>query len=186
MKSLRVLLLPLSLFCSASFGQESFSVELGQDGETIADMRPVFLRFESRPLPAISPAEVARRYQRLFNKADEPSVRVDALNRLANIRDRSGQDIGLPPEEETDMYRQVIESYETILERGGYSGPMDELLYQMAKAHALIGQNEASVQRLQQLLGQYPNSPLVGEARFRVDRKSTRLNSSHVRISYAA
>lgn len=168
MKSLRVLLLPLSLFCSASFGQESFSVELGQDGETIADMRPVFLKFESRPLPAISPAEVARRYQRLFNKADEPSVRVDALNRLANIRDRSGQDIGLPLEEETDMYRQVIESYETILERGGYSGPMDELLYQMAKAHALIGQNEASVQRLQQLVGQYPNSPLVGEARFRV------------------
>lgn len=168
MRRLRILLLPLSLFCSASYGQESFSVELGQDGETIADMRPVFLKFESRPLPAISPAEVARRYQRLFNKADEPSVRIDALNRLANIRDRSGKDIGFTPEEETEMYQQVIESYETILKRGDFSGSMDEFLYQMAKAHALIGQNDASVQRLQQLVGLYPNSPLVSEARFRI------------------
>ena len=34
--------------------QESFRVELGRDGETLGDMRPVFLKFESRPLPATS------------------------------------------------------------------------------------------------------------------------------------
>lgn len=168
MRGLRIVLFPLCLFCSLVYGQESFRVELGKDGETIADMRPVFLKFETRPLPAISPAEVARRYQRLFSTTDEPTVRVDALNRLTNIRDRSGEDIGFTPAEEAKVYQQAIESYESILERGTFGGRLDELMYQMAKAHALTGQNNASVKRLQQLVGLYPNSPLAPEARFRL------------------
>ncbi|MBW4933366.1 outer membrane protein assembly factor BamD [Marinobacter sp. F4206] len=131
-------------------------------------MRPVFLKFESRPLPAISPAEVARRYQRLFDSSDEPEVRIDALNRLANIRDRSGQDVGFSPAEEERVYREVIDSYESILSRGSFSGRLDELLYQMAKAHALTGQAEQSIERLKQLVGLYPDSELVPEARFRI------------------
>lgn len=168
MTGLRVALLSVCLFSCLANGQESFRVELGKDGQTIADMRPVFLKFESRPLPAISPAEVARRYQRLFDTTDEPAVRVDALNRLTNIRDRSGEDIGFAPTEEAEVYRQAIESYESILERGSYSGRLDELMYQMAKAYALTGQNQASGKRLQMLIGLYPASPLVPEARFRV------------------
>lgn len=148
--------------------QESFRVELGRDGETIGDMRPVFLKFESRPLPAISPAEVARRYQRLFETSDEPEVRVDALNRLTNIRDRSGRNVGYSPDEEPEIYREVLGSYESILARGAFSGRLDELLYQMAKAHALTGQAGESIDRLKQLVGLYPKSPLVPEARFRI------------------
>jgi len=148
--------------------QESFRVELGRDGKTIGDMRPVFLTFESRPLPAISPAEVARRYQHLFETSDEPEVRVDALNRLVNIRDRSGQELGYSTEQEPAIYEEVLDSYESILERGSFSGRLDELLYQMAKAHALTGQSRESVDRLKQLVGLYPESPLVPEARFRV------------------
>lgn len=168
MRGLRNVVLPLCLAFGGAHAQESFRVELGKDGETIADMRPVFLMFETRALPAISPAEVARRYQRLFNNTDEPAVRVDALNRLTNIRDRSGEDIGFTPAQEAEVYQQAIESYESILERGAFGGRLDELLYQMAKAHALTGQNDASVKRLQQLVGLYPNSPLVPEARFRM------------------
>ncbi|WP_375192874.1 outer membrane protein assembly factor BamD [Marinobacter sp.] len=158
----------LVLVTGATTAQESFRVELGGEGETLGDMRPVFLPFESRPLPAISPSEVARRYQRLFQSSDEPEVRIDALNRLGNIRDRSGEDVGFSPAEEEQAYREAIASYEAILERGAYAGRLDELLYQMAKAHALTGQAEASIQRLKQLVGLYPDSPLVPEARFRL------------------
>lgn len=157
-----------SLVATGASAQESFRVELGRDGETIGELRPVFLPFEARPLPAISPAEVARRYQRLFARSDEPAVRIDALNRLANIRERSGDDIGFSIDEEQGIYRQAIDSYETILARGAFGGRLDELLYQMAKAYALTGQNAASVERLKQLVGLYPDSPLVPEARFRV------------------
>ncbi|MDX5335105.1 MAG: outer membrane protein assembly factor BamD, partial [Marinobacter sp.] len=148
--------------------QESFRVELGRDGETLGDMRPVFLKFESRPLPAISPKEVARRYQKLFEKSDEPEVRIDALNRLNNIRDRSGQDIGFSDEQQSAVYEEALASYESILAHGSFSGKLDELLYQMAKAHALTGQHEESIQRLRQLVGLYPRSSLVPEARFRI------------------
>lgn len=149
-------------------GQESFRVELGRDGETLADMHPVFLTFENRPLPAISPEEVARRYRRLFETSGEPEVRVDALNRLAQIRDRSGLELGLSAEQEVGLYRDALASYEAILSRGAFSGRLDELLYQMAKAHALTGQPGRSVERLEQLVGLYPDSPLVPEAQFRI------------------
>jgi tetratricopeptide (TPR) repeat protein len=165
---------PFQSFClslllvAPAVAQESFRVELGRDGETIGDMRPVFLTFESRPMPAISPSEVARRYHRLFRTSDEPEVRIDALNRLSNIRDRSGEDIGFSPADEENVYSEAISSYESILARGSYGGRLDELLYQMAKAHALTGQQDASIQRLKQLVGLYPDSPLVPEARFRL------------------
>src|SRR6056297_3085421 len=165
---------PFQSFClsllmvAPAVALESFRVELGRDGETIGDMRPVFLTFESRPMPAISPSEVARRYHRLFRTSDEPEVRIDALNRLSNIRDRSGKDIGFSPAEEERVYSEAISSYESILARGSYGGRLDELLYPMAKAHALTGQQDASIQRLKQLVGLYPESPLVPEARFRM------------------
>ncbi|AXS85154.1 outer membrane protein assembly factor BamD [Marinobacter sp. Arc7-DN-1] len=131
-------------------------------------MRPVFLTFESRPMPAISPSEVVRRYHRLFLNSDEPEVRIDALNRLSNIRDKSGEDIGFSVSEEQKVYREAISSYESILERGSFGGRLDELLYQMAKAHALTGHDQESIQRLKQLVGLYPDSALVPEARFRI------------------
>ncbi|MEC7727205.1 MAG: tetratricopeptide repeat protein [Pseudomonadota bacterium] len=156
------------LLISSAFAQESFRVELGRDGETIADMRPVFLKFETRPMPAISPSEVARRYQRLFNTSDEPEVRIDALNRLSNIRDQTGQDLGLSAAQESRVYGEILTSYETILGRGTFSGRLDELLYQMAKAYALTGQSHHAIDRLKQLVGLYPHSALVPEARFRI------------------
>lgn len=148
--------------------QESFRVELGRDGETIADMRPVFLEFQSRPMPAISPTEVARRYQRLFDNSDEPEVRIDALNRLSNIQKVTDEDVSFSQERERQVYRQALDSYESILDRGAYQGRLDELLYQMAKAHAYTGQAGESIDRLRQLVGLYPSSPLVPEARFRI------------------
>ncbi|MEQ9546494.1 MAG: tetratricopeptide repeat protein [Marinobacter sp.] len=160
----------LLAICAAplAYSQESFRVELGSDGETIADMRPVFMKFESRPMPAISPAEVVRRYQRLFDTSDEPQVRVDALNRLANIQQLSGHTAQLEDTQEIRRYREALGSYESIIQSGSFHGKLDELLYQMAKAHAYVGQGDQSIQRLSQLTGLYPESSLVPEARFRI------------------
>jgi outer membrane protein assembly factor BamD (BamD/ComL family) len=148
--------------------QDAFRVELGRDGETIGDMRPVFLEFKTQPMPAISPVEVARRYQKLFDNADEPEVRIDALARLSNIQRLTDQDIAISQDEEQRIYREAISSYEAILNKGSFYGNLDELLYQMAKAQAFIGQMEASTDRLKQLVGLYPSSELVPEARFRI------------------
>ncbi|WP_166259744.1 tetratricopeptide repeat protein [Marinobacter salicampi] len=162
---LGMVLFGLSLPLSA---QESFQVNLDEDGETIGDMRPVFLKFSSRSMPDISPAEVARRYQRLFDESEEPEVRIDALNRLANLQDQTGEDLAFTADQEEEVYREAVESYERIVGSGSFQGRLDELLYQSAKAYSYIGQESRSVERLKQMVGLYPSSGLVPEARFRI------------------
>lgn len=157
--------LPFSLPLAA---QEAFQVNLAEDGETIGDMRPVFLKFSSQAMPSISPKEVARRYQRLFDESDEPEVRIDALNRLANLQAEAGDLLTLSAEQEASIYREAIDSYEMIVSSGSFKGRLDELLYQSAKAYAYIGQEAESVARLRQLVGLYPSSDLAPEARFRI------------------
>ena len=151
-----------------AWAQDPFQVDLNQDGDTIGEMRPVFLQFEAQAMPAISPREVARRYQRLFDRSEEPEVRIDALNRLANLQDLAEDDIGYSADQEQRVYQEILVSYDQVLERGAFKGRLDELLYQMAKAHAYVGQGDQSTSRLKQLIGLYPRSPLVSEARFRV------------------
>lgn len=146
----------------------SFRVNLGEDGATIGEMRPVFLEMSSRELPAISIKEVARRYKRLFEEAEEPEVRIDALHRLTNLHSLSGDGLDLSPEQEAVIYKEALKSYELIVGRGRYQGRLDELLYQTAKAYAFIGNETQSITRLKQLVGLYPQSDLAPEARFRI------------------
>src|SRR5690606_41879436 len=57
----------------------------------------------------------------------------------------------------------------------------------------LFGENVAPVKRVAMFAGHIPAPPAIGERRAKInqfrttlqDRKSTRLNSSHVKISYA-
>ncbi|PVY78284.1 tetratricopeptide repeat protein [Tamilnaduibacter salinus] len=147
---------------------QSFELTLNEDGKTIADMRPVFLRMEPQPLPDISLKEVIRRYRALFAEADDPEVRIDALHRLNNLYSLSGQDLSLPVEQEVALYREALDSYESIASSGVYHGRLDELLYQTAKAHAFVGRDSESIDRLEQLVGLYPDSGLAPEARFRI------------------
>jgi TolA-binding protein len=174
------------LFAGVASAQESFRVDLGRDGETIGDMRPVFLEFKTQPMPAISPVEVARRYRKLFDNSEEPEVRVDALARLSNIQRLTDKDISVSPEEEQRIYREALSSYEAVLNKGSFHGKLDELLYQMAKAHAFVGQIELSTDRLEQLVGLYPSSELVPEARFRIaERAFATRNYSEAEAQYS-
>lgn len=156
------------LVCPWAQAQESFQVNLAEDGDTIGDMRPVFLKFRSQALPVISPQEVARRYLRLFDQSAEPEVKIDALNRLSNLQGAAGAKLDLSPEIEQRLYRQVIDSYDRVISRGSFQGRVDELLYQSAKAYAYTGKTDESVERLEQLVDLYPASSLAPEARFRI------------------
>lgn len=163
-----VLIALISNGASAQESGGSFQINLGEDGKTIGEMRPVFLEMSSQALPAISLKEVARRYQRLFEESEEPEVRIDALHRLTNLHSIGGEGLDLSPEQEQVIYREALKSYEMIVKAGRYQGRLDELLYQTAKAYAFIGNDEQSVQRLKQLVGLYPTSSLAPEARFRI------------------
>lgn len=158
----------LAAFSVSALAQDPFQVNLDAEPETIGDLRPVFLEFRSQALPAISPVEVSRRYKKLFETSDEPEVRIDALNRLNNLENLTEGEIGIAQELEQQIYLEALDSYESILARGSYHGKLDEMLYQMAKAHALVGEPERSIDRLKQLTAMYPESDLVPEAWFRI------------------
>ncbi|WP_166268402.1 hypothetical protein [Marinobacter caseinilyticus] len=173
-----VLIGTLSTLSADLSAQESFSVDLADDGKTIGDMRPVFLPYRAQAMPAISPREVARRYQRLFDESGEPKVRIDALNRLANLHTIAGSELDLNAEQEQRLYHGAIESYEMVVSSGSFQGRLDELLYQYAKAYAFVGQGTESIERLKQLVGLYPRSELAPEARFRI-AESAFANGQH-------
>src|SRR5690606_40994489 len=62
----------------------------------------------------------------------------------------------------------------------------DDAMYELGATYANIKQTNQSIQAFNNLIQKYPNSPYVSSAILRQgDRKSTRLNSSHVKISYA-
>lgn len=170
MKTIRPFLLfcVVATGCGLSHAQDSFRVELGGEPETIGDLKPVFLEFRSQALPSISPMEVSRRYKKLFESSDEPEVRIDALNRLSNLENLTDGEVGIAEDIEQQVYLEALDSYESILARGSYHGKLDEMMYQMAKAHALVGEGEKSIDRLKQLVAMYPKSALVPEAQFRI------------------
>lgn len=162
------LLLATPVVAVAAENAPSFEIRLGADGETIGSAQPLFMEIRQQDLPDISVREVARRYQKLLDNADDPAVRVDALHRLTHLQAVAGDQLDISPRQEEELYRQALDSYELIVDSGVYDGRIDELLYQNAKAYAFIGDDGNSIKRLEQLVARYPDSDYVPESRFRI------------------
>lgn len=157
---------PIKAWCDDA---QSFQIRMdGGDGATLGDLHPAYIDMEAQRLPSIPLKEVARRYEQLFKTAKDPDVRIDALHRLLNLQAIAGDSIDITPDQERVLYRKALASYEMIVNSGIYYGRLDELLYQMARAYDFIGEDDKSVERLKQLVGLFPKSEFVVEARFRI------------------
>lgn len=164
------LALVLALAAGAAAAQQAPSVgtQSAATGETVGDASPVTIDLEPSTVPGISATDVAGRYQALLANAVDPEVRIDALHRLINLQGAVGDELDVSASDEQRLYRLAVESYEQLISSGAYQGPVDELLYQNAKAYAFIGEEERSITRLQQLVDAYPQSAYAIEARFRI------------------
>lgn len=148
--------------------RKSFEIDFDAEPEVIGDIKPAFLNFEQEPLPSVPIKEIIRRYRQLFDDTSVPEVRIDVLHRLTNLEAIYGDQKERSIEEERELYKKAIDSYEMIVGTGVYYNRIDELLYQTAKAYDFTGQYEKSLKSLEQLVGLYPNSYLAVEAQFRV------------------
>lgn len=166
-RALLVLLCFISGVAIAATGK-SFQIDFEAEPETIGDIKPAFLNFNQEPLPSVPVKEIIRRYRQLFDDTTVPGVRIDVLHRLTNLEAMYGDQKERSAEEERELYKKAIDSYEMIVGTGIYYNRIDELLYQTAKAYDLTGQYEKSLRSLEQLVGLYPNSHLAVEAQFRV------------------
>ena len=104
----------------------------------------------------------------MFEKAESPAVKIDALNRINNLRVKYNI---TSKKLATDNIRQsevVLDSYERIIDSDISYQRIDELIYQTAKAQSFIGNEKESIKRLKMLTGLYPNSELFDESNFRI------------------
>lgn len=157
-----VLLTPMSL------ANESFVIDVSKEPKKIGDIKPAFIVYKDKPLPQVSIAYVLKRYIKLFETAQSASVKIDALNRINNLRAKYELDskkLTIDPMKQSQI---VLESFDKIMSSGEFYQRMDELIYQTAKATQFTGNTKDTVKRLKLLVGLYPRSLLVDESMFRM------------------
>lgn len=146
----------------------AFTVNVNNEPKKIGDIKPAFIVYKDKPLPQVSINYVLKRYIKLFETSQSPSVKIIALNRINNLRAKYELDskkLTIDPLRQSQI---VLESYDKIIDSGEFYQRMDELIYQTAKANQFLGNTEESIKRLKLLVGLYPRSLLVDESMFRM------------------
>ncbi len=153
-----------------AFGQTngSFSINVNNEPKKIGDIKPAFIVYKDKPLPQVSISYVLKRYIKLFETSQSPSVKIDALNRINNLRAKYELDSKRLTIDPLKQSQVVLDSYDKIIDTGEFYQRMDELIYQTAKATQFVGNTEESIKRLKLLVGLYPRSLLLDESMFRM------------------
>lgn len=129
------------------------------------------------PLPKVSSDEAKRSYQRLLEQQAQGKVKAEALRRLADLTVRQAEakllaeadgDLGQLSAGERDasfekaitLYRQLLREFPDYHDRAG-------VYYQLAKAHDLQAERDASLDALAMLAKEFPNDSQAAEAQFR-------------------
>ncbi|WP_027328441.1 tetratricopeptide repeat protein [Marinimicrobium agarilyticum] len=112
-------------------------------------------------------------YQFLQSAPDSDRARNQALARLADLELKeshrwSDQDNYQEDRRYRDTLERTIELLKTALTEFPEAEGNDRKWYQLAKSHDQLGHHEASLNALQQLVNQHPDSPLYPEAQFRL------------------
>jgi TolA-binding protein len=146
----------------------AFTINVNNEPKTIGDIKPAFIVYKDKPLPQVSINYVLKRYIKLFETSESPSVKIDALNRINNLRAKYELDSKKLTIDPLKQSQVVLDSYDKIIDTGEFYQRMDELIYQTAKATQFVGNTEESIKRLKLLVGLYPRSLLVDESMFRM------------------
>lgn len=115
-------------------------------------------------LPPPSRAEVMAAYQRVYGAIPNVAQNYQIGKRLADLEMEGGVENDL--EGRDAPYTKAISLYESLLlEADG--ADRDAILYQLARAHDVVGQQRAAAGYLDRLVEMHPNSQYIVEARFR-------------------
>ena len=129
------------------------------------------------PLPKISSDEAKRSYQRLLEQQAQGKVKSEALRRLADLTLRQAE-VRILAEADGDtsqlsagerdasfeksivLYRQILREFPDYQDKAG-------VYYQLAKAHDLLAERDASLDALALLAKEFPADGQAPEAQFR-------------------
>ncbi|MDB6063114.1 MAG: hypothetical protein JWM78_3217 [Verrucomicrobiaceae bacterium] len=134
---------------------------------TLATLKPAKLPEKSTALPQVGLPQVAEHYRDVLRSTNDPELRVQVNQRLADLQMLSGEQQQLAGEQQTHYFDDTIKSYRDLLAQHPNRPENDHLLYQLSKAYDLDGRGDESLVVLQQLVRDYPKSENYVEAQFR-------------------
>ena len=109
-------------------------------------------------------AEVLAAYEKVYGLIPDSIENHAVGKRLADLKMSVGEDLDIEGAE--NPYQEAVALYESLLENSDGEG-RDQILYQLARAHDLVGETDAAVGYLNRLIDEYPASIYAVEARFR-------------------
>ena len=128
---------------------------------------------ELRPGRAImESSNLARENYRTFLDlvSDDPELRAEAMRRLGDLELEATEAEQLADNIEAldyAAYNDAVTLYQKLLEAYPDYRRNDTVLYQLARAYEIGGQNDAALQVLDELVGKFPNTLLIDELQFR-------------------
>ncbi|TNF79064.1 MAG: tetratricopeptide repeat protein, partial [Gammaproteobacteria bacterium] len=109
-------------------------------------------------------AEVLAAYEKVYGLIPDAVENHAVGKRLADLKMSVGEDLDIEGAE--NPYEEAVALYESLLENSE-GEDRDQILYQLARAHDLVGETDAAVGYLNRLIAGYPDSTYAVESRFR-------------------
>jgi len=114
----------------------------------------------------------ARSYEEFLRIPEtDPALRAQALRRLGDLRLTEAENLraldGANSERATTVAREAIAAYEQLLAEQPQGADTDVTIYQLARAHESLGEPDAALAQLDELVSAHPGSAYYDEAQFR-------------------
>jgi len=128
---------------------------------------------EVRPGKAIiHSTDLARENYKAFLElsTDDPTQRAEAMRRLGDLELDATEASQLAENLEAidnTGYNSAVEMYEQLLREHPDFARNDTVMYQLARAYELVGRTDEALDILNQLINEYPETPLIDEIQFR-------------------
>ena len=141
--------------------------------ETIASVKHRDIDLEEPTQEAaIDPNKVREYYREFLAVTNENKMYSEALRRLADLELKTGEsNISTGEQKEGDAGQKqalaAIKLYQTYLKTYPHDPANDLIMYQLAKAYELTGQLPLSLEIMDKIIAQYPNTKYRDEVQFR-------------------
>ena len=127
------------------------------------------------------PAELSiKKYEHIFNHSNDPELKNRILRRMADLslvateekfslldKDQTPAEIQQQTENNIENYKRAIRFYKKFLETSPNTNFRAEAYYNLARAYELLGETELTMEMLNTLVTEHPNSSYYQEAQFR-------------------
>ena len=141
-------------------------------GPTIDDLETRKYKFVEPELEPVQRQQVIESYQRYMGAAAAGNQKSVAMRRLADLQLEVGEENNLSADPKLNKSGQksldaAIATYVAYLQTHPKGKDNDLILYQLSKAYALKGESTKSLNAMDKLVRDYPNTRYMDEVQFR-------------------